>query len=318
MLWRLRNSPRVLAVIRRIVPIACALVLGSSTAAFADSASISAHDAGEGRIQVNVSVTSTYCASSGYCGWFAYAVERHSSLSCSADETFLRWVGSFHEKSETEEASFLLQPFFPRATKLCVILQNGAGTNVAGEATIALPAGYGVQRSSGYNCDDFGSRAAAQYYFYLYPGDPSGLDADNDGAACEANKCPCGAEPIPAEPEPPAPPPVTVAAAPLQLRPLLPFISTDTFRCNRLTVSAGREGWTLLGFDENPFPNRIELRLRGSVTRPTKYVAVGSEQKIRWRLPAGRYRLAIRYPGDEWHLPSRTKILRPRVHRCRR
>lgn len=310
-----RYLPSSSEMIRRTIGMACAMVLALATPALADSASMTTRDAGGGQIEVNVSVTSTSCSPYEFCGWFAYAVERHSSLACSADETFLRWVGTFHENAGTETNTFLFRPFFPRATKLCVVLQNAAGVNVVGEAAITLPSGYGVQRSSGYNCSDFGSQSAAQYYLYLYPGDPSNLDGEGDGAACESNKCPCGAERIPPEPEPVIP---SVVLPPSKTRPFLPFISTNAFRCNHLSVSAGREGWALFAADDQPFPSQIELKLRGPALRPAKYVAVGSKRKVSWGwLPAARYKLSIRYPGDESHLPSRTKILRPFVHRCR-
>jgi len=41
--------------------------------------------------------------------------------------------------------------------------------------------------SSGYNCDDFplADGTTAQEYLNLYPSDPSGLDGNNDGFACE-------------------------------------------------------------------------------------------------------------------------------------
>lgn len=38
-----------------------------------------------------------------------------------------------------------------------------------------------------YNCTDFSTQAEAQRYFNMYPGDPSGLDRDFDGIACESN-----------------------------------------------------------------------------------------------------------------------------------
>lgn len=40
------------------------------------------------------------------------------------------------------------------------------------------------------DCADFSSQAEAQES--LLPGDPYGLDGDNDGIACEDNPCPCG------------------------------------------------------------------------------------------------------------------------------
>jgi hypothetical protein len=69
-----------------------------------------------------------------------------------------------------------------------------------------------------YNCSDFATQAEAEEY--LLPGDPYGLDADNDGIACEDNPCPCsstagggggggggGNSTASAPPAPPPPPP---------------------------------------------------------------------------------------------------------------
>lgn len=49
------------------------------------------------------------------------------------------------------------------------------------------------------DCADFATQAAAQAFMLASgPGDPHGLDGtDNDGLACEANPCPCGAPPPP-------------------------------------------------------------------------------------------------------------------------
>ena len=176
----------------------------------ADSATITATDAGNGQITANIHVESNTCSSYGYCGWFALMAERHSSLGCRYDGVFPRWVGPLYEAAGSEDASVTFRPFFPRYTKLCVFVNNANGNDQpVGETVVTLPGGYGVQRSSGYNCANFGSQSAAQYYFELYPGDPSGLDADNDGVACEDNPSPSGAEAIPAEPspQPVAPPP---------------------------------------------------------------------------------------------------------------
>ena len=66
------------------------------------------------------------------------------------------------------------------------MVRSGPGIAVAVLATgsiafFASPA----QASHGLNCDDFSSRAQAQAYFDRHPGDPEGLDRDNDGQACE-------------------------------------------------------------------------------------------------------------------------------------
>lgn len=118
-------------------------------------------------------------------------------------------MGSLSESSGTSHEEWTYEPFFPRLDKICVFINNGAGMHPVGEAVISLPTGYGRQRSSAHNCSFFSSQRRAQYYLELYPDDPSGLDGDNDGAACEANPCPCGAEAIPPEP---APAPLSVPA----------------------------------------------------------------------------------------------------------
>ncbi len=68
------------------------------------------------------------------------------------------------------------------------------------------------------DCADFSSQAAAQSNLDNNPSDPNGLDADNDGIACETNPCPCstggggggggGGAPPPPPPPPPPPDPV--------------------------------------------------------------------------------------------------------------
>ncbi len=197
-----------------LVLIAGVLALTFAGSAAADSTTISVTDSGGGQMSATVQATSTTCSTYGYCGWFGFVLERHSSLPCRDEETFLRHVIPLQESAGTREETFTFRPFFPRAAKLCVYLENGAGVPLAGEATYTAPTGYGFQRSSGYNCSSFATQSSAQYYLELYPSDPSRLDGDHDGVACESNKCPCGADPIPSEPEPTPPPPVVVTSEP--------------------------------------------------------------------------------------------------------
>jgi hypothetical protein len=69
-----------------------------------------------------------------------------------------------------------------------------------GTATTPTPPAYNDR-----NCSDFASQQAAQDFFNAHPGDPSNLDADKDGIACESNPCPCSPA---ATPPPPPPPPI--------------------------------------------------------------------------------------------------------------
>lgn len=191
--------------------IAVVALVGPTASASADSAVISAVDAGGGQMHVTAEVTSTTCTPYGYCGWFSFAVERHSSLRCAEDEAFLMGFNPGLSTTGTVKEEWNYEPFFPRLDKICVFVQNGAGTHPVGEAVISLPNGYGRQYSTAHNCSYFSSQRRAEYYLELYPGDPSRLDADHDGSACESNRCPCGAEAIPAEPEPAPPAPVVIA-----------------------------------------------------------------------------------------------------------
>jgi hypothetical protein len=78
-------------------------------------------------------------------------------------------------------------------------------------AAIALLAVPGAAAARDYDCADFANQAEAEEY--LLPGDPYGLDADNDGIACEDLPCPCsssaggGGGGGSSEPPPPPPPP---------------------------------------------------------------------------------------------------------------
>jgi hypothetical protein len=182
-------------------------------------------------MEANISVTSTTCSAGGYCGWFAVAFERHSTLSCSyEDDAFLVWVGPLQDSTGTAQGTARFSPFFPRQEKLCVFIYNGdGGPHSAGEQAFALPTGYGRQRSSGYNCDSFAYQRRAQYYLLLYPDDPSGLDGDNDGSACEYNDCPCGADTIPPEPSSSPTPPIGGGGAIAALK----RFDVEYFRCTR-------------------------------------------------------------------------------------
>jgi hypothetical protein len=166
------------------------------------------HDAGGGQISVTYTVTSTAAGAFGSAGWFAYLAEDHSTRSCNvAWANYLRHVKPFQDTAGSATNTVTFRPFFPRQIKLCIYLSNAAGERSVFEQVVPIPAGYGRQRSSGYNCSHFVGRYDSQDYFWLYSGDPSGLDADNDGAACESNSGPGPGPQIPAEPSPPPPPP---------------------------------------------------------------------------------------------------------------
>ena len=97
-------------------------------------------------------------------------------------------------------------------------LAGSVGAALAALLLSAAPAS--AHHSFDVDCTDFSSQAAAQYHTNTHPGDPDGLDGnDDDGRACESNPCPCYVgsatqpellavpPPPPALPSPPPPPP---------------------------------------------------------------------------------------------------------------
>lgn len=177
-------------------------------AASADSGSFTISDAGGGNMTVQAKMTVTNCSPDPeFCGWYAALDERHSSLPCYQDDVLVKGLSGFHTEAKTVNATWTFRPFFPRSARLCLYINStGDGTQLVAEQLYTVPAGYGRGRSSAYWCEDFPNRAAAQYYLFMYPDDPSLLDIDGNGSACEWLDCPCGAEWIPPEPAPTPPP----------------------------------------------------------------------------------------------------------------
>ena len=228
------------------------LAIGICGPARADSASVDAiSDSGGGSVTVTYTVTST----SGTPGqtvdlgngpitfggnylWYAYLAEEHSSRPCNTQwANYLRDVGTLHETAGSATRTVTFRPFFPRQIKLCVFLRNTAGERAVHEQVVTVPAGYGMQRSSAYNCSHF-SRYSAQDYYWLYPGDPSDLDADNDGAACDyTDGNPPGPQ-IPPEPAPAAPATPTPGTSAPVVTP--PPVKTTPKRVATLTRATAR------------------------------------------------------------------------------
>lgn len=70
---------------------------------------------------------------------------------------------------------------------------------------VYIPAAFGQSRGpsgadGSYNCPDFDTQEEAQAFFDQDPSDPDGLDADDDGQACE-DSLPSGGAPTETTPE---------------------------------------------------------------------------------------------------------------------
>ena len=107
------------------------------------------------------------------------------------------------------------------------------------------------------DCADFAAQAAAQYHMNAHPGDPDGLDGnDNDGLACESNPCPCyygtatqpeTPAPVPSPAPSPTPTPSPTREPARYSGRVLEVIDGDTLKV-RLT-SGARRTIRLIGID---------------------------------------------------------------------
>lgn len=214
-----------------LVAVVVAAVIGGAQVAHANSGSLSLADAGGGSMTATLTLSVDDCGDE-FCGWYAIAYERHSSLTCLNDAVNPRALTTFYTTPGIVTYSETFRPFFPRSAKLCLYLfAVGHTPQLAAELQYDVPSGYGHLRSTGYNCSNFSNRAQAAYYLELYPDDPSRLDADSDGSPCEANPCPCGAEVIPPEPMP-APASATIVIPPPTPAPIWPGPNW-THRCEQ-------------------------------------------------------------------------------------
>ncbi len=110
------------------------------------------------------------------------------------------------------------------AASMSLLTSAAAARRMSVKAASAAPAM--AYHSVDLDCTDFPSQAAAQYHMNAHPGDPDGLDGnDDDGRACESNPCPCyygtATQPeLPAVPPPPLqpPPPPLVEPQPQAMR----------------------------------------------------------------------------------------------------
>ncbi len=78
--------------------------------------------------------------------------------------------------------------------------------------TLWIGGGYRSQPAQGadlYNCSDFANQAAAQAFLRSDPSDPSRLDGDHNGIACQSLSCPCDLTPVGPAPAPTTPAPTT-------------------------------------------------------------------------------------------------------------
>ena len=85
---------------------------------------------------------------------------------------------------------------------------------------VALPSPASATHGADVDCPDFATQRAAQDHLLAHPGDPDGLDGDNDGTACQSLPCPCGASGTTPAPPPPStahqPPPPAAQTPPTQ------------------------------------------------------------------------------------------------------
>jgi hypothetical protein len=179
----------------------CAVALLLASAAHADSGSVSNFREVDGyRTEATFTATRDACPTGtyAYCGWFAVATSQPESESCATmNDSRLVWVSDGLREgigtiTETEDFYPAVRP---GRNRMCVFVYKSGVYYPVGESIYDAPARTTAPTTTApgdiYNCSDFSTQGAAQSYLNLYPSDPSRLDADNDGIACDTNPCPC-------------------------------------------------------------------------------------------------------------------------------
>jgi hypothetical protein len=79
------------------------------------------------------------------------------------------------------------------AVALALLLAAFALSYIASSAAPTVTSAHAASKGDPKDCVDFKSQKRAQKWFKKHnpSQDPAGLDADNDGIACEDNPCPC-------------------------------------------------------------------------------------------------------------------------------
>jgi len=104
-------------------------------------------------------------------------------------------------------------------------------------ALIALPSSAAATHGVDVDCSNFSNQGAAQSHLNAHPGDPDGLDGNNDGVACESLPCPCANTVVP--PPAPAPTPIpTPAPLPSAKARVVRVIDGDTLKVGLTTGQA--------------------------------------------------------------------------------
>lgn len=184
-----------------------ALVLAAPASA-ADSGSISVQPGARTSYGFPVSGTATVhreCPDpSSYCGYYLFATTVPTDQLCNTT-TRTVWVGPMEAGAgDRSYAVSWEDPNTYAPQKACLYLGTGGPQTLLAEQAYEQPpplqqqspppssgGGGGGTYTGDRDCADFATQESAQYA--MRPGDPDGLDGDNDGIACEDNPCPCTA-----------------------------------------------------------------------------------------------------------------------------
>ncbi len=185
-------------------------------------------------------------------------------------------------------------------------------------ALLVLSAVPSTAAAEDYDCADFANQAEAEEH--LLPGDPYGLDADNDGIACEDLPCPCSSTPGSGssggggeseEMAPPPPPPYHLkkSAARHEARRIARKFTNHNPNVNRFTVGpCNRKGERRIDCEAtakgNTSDSATTCHLRVAVRAVNRHpvgrlTSSHCTTKSTLRLSADQARAAIRQKGAE-------------------
>lgn len=190
--------------------------------------------------------------------------------------------------------------------------------SVLSAALLILSAMPATAAAEDYNCSDFATQAEAEEH--LLPGDPYGLDGDNDGIACEELPCPCsstpgsggsggGEEGEGAAPPPPPPYRLTKSAARHEARRIAQEFTNHNPHVDRFTVGACNrkaerridcQGTARGTTSDTATTCRLRIAVRARNRHPVgRLASTHCTTKSTLRLSADQARAAIRQKGAE-------------------
>jgi hypothetical protein len=97
-----------------------------------------------GRVSATYTTTFSLCTSSGYCGWYAHALQLPAARACTVDTSHLTYVGDSHATSGSETKTATFSPAFTGGIRLCLYARQGGTEHLVAQTVFTPPVARGL------------------------------------------------------------------------------------------------------------------------------------------------------------------------------